>query len=69
MKYILIFILVLYGCSSTTTKTESEVDRAQFILLPESNKKDVDDIKLDYLKGLSFKYVKRMEEVINYSIN
>ena len=35
MKYILIFILVLYGCSSTTTKTESEVDRAQFILLPE----------------------------------
>ena len=35
MKYILIFFLVLYGCSSTTTKTESEVDRAQFILLPE----------------------------------
>jgi ATP-dependent Lon protease len=41
----------------------------KFILLPESNKKDVDDIKLNYLKGLSFKYVKRMEEVINYSIN
>ena len=40
----------------------------KFILLPEANKKDVDDIKLNYLKGLSFKYVKRMEEVIKYSL-
>ena len=32
------------------------------ILLPEANKKDVDDIKIDYLKGLDFKYVKKMED-------
>ena len=41
----------------------------KFILLPAANKKDVDEIKLNYLKGLVFKYVKRMEEVIKYSIN
>ena len=41
----------------------------KFILLPAANKKDVDEIKLNYLKGLAFKYVKRMEEVIKYSIN
>ena len=39
------------------------------ILLPESNKKDVEDIKQDYLKGLDFKYVKKMEEVIQFSLN
>ena len=40
----------------------------KFILLPDANKKDVDDIKLNYLRGLSFKYVKRMEDVIKYSL-
>ena len=40
----------------------------KFILLPESNKKDVNDIKSNYLEGLTFKYVKRMEEVINYAL-
>ncbi|MEC7618995.1 MAG: endopeptidase La [Bacteroidota bacterium] len=39
------------------------------ILLPEANKKDVDDIKIDYLKGLDFKYVKKMEDVIRFSLN
>ena len=39
------------------------------ILLPEANKKDVDDIKIDYLKGLDFKYVKKMEDVIHFSLN
>ena len=39
------------------------------ILLPEANKKDVDDIKIDYLKGLDFKYVKKMEDVIQFSLN
>ena len=39
------------------------------ILLPEANKKDVDDIKVDYLKGLDFKYVKKMEDVIHFSLN
>jgi len=40
----------------------------KLILMPESNKKDVDDIKPDYLKGLNFNYVKKMEDVINYSL-
>ena len=39
------------------------------ILLPEANKKDVDDIKIYYLKGLDFKYVKKMEDVIHFSLN
>ena len=39
------------------------------ILLPEANKKDVDDIKIDHLKGLDFKYVKKMEDVIHFSLN
>ena len=39
------------------------------ILLPEANKKDVDDIKIDYLKGLDFKYVKKVEDVIQFSLN
>jgi ATP-dependent Lon protease len=37
--------------------------------MPSANKKDVDDIKADYLKGLDFNYVKKMEEVIQYSLN
>jgi ATP-dependent Lon protease len=41
----------------------------KFILMPSANKKDVDDIKADYLKGLDFNYVKKMEEVIQYSLN
>ena len=40
----------------------------KFILLPDTNKKDVNEIKTDYLKGLSFKYVKRMEDVIKYAL-
>lgn len=35
MKYILVFFLFLYGCSSSTIKTESDVSRNQFLLLPE----------------------------------
>ena len=41
----------------------------KYILLPDSNKKDVGDIKKDYLKGLTFNYVKKMEEVLKYSLN
>jgi ATP-dependent Lon protease len=41
----------------------------KFILMPSANKKDVDDIKQDYLKGLDFNYVKKMEDVIKYSLN
>jgi ATP-dependent Lon protease len=40
----------------------------RFILLPEANQKDVNDIKKDYLKGLTFNYVKKMEDVINYAL-
>ena len=41
----------------------------KYILMPEANKKDVDDIKPDYLKGLDFNYVKKMENVIQYALN
>ena len=35
MRFILPILLVIYGCSSTTIKTESDVSRGQFLLLPE----------------------------------
>lgn len=38
------------------------------VILCEDNKKDVDDIKPEYLKGLSFHYVKQMEEVLEYAL-
>jgi ATP-dependent Lon protease len=33
------------------------------IILPESNRKDVDEIKPEYLEGLTFHYVKRINEI------
>lgn len=38
------------------------------ILLPESNRKDVEDIAKLYTKGLKFKYVSDMMDVIKYSV-
>jgi ATP-dependent Lon protease len=38
------------------------------IILCVDNKKDVDDIKPDYLKGLSFHYVSKMEEVLQFAL-
>lgn len=38
------------------------------LLLPQSNQKDVDDIAKHYLKGLKFKYVSDMMDVVKYSI-
>ncbi|MFN5458440.1 MAG: endopeptidase La [Bacteroidota bacterium] len=38
------------------------------IILCEDNRKDVEDIKHDYLKGLSFHYVKEMSEVLKHSL-
>ncbi len=38
------------------------------IILCADNKKDVDDIKADYLKGLSFKYVNQMTEVLQLAL-
>ena len=34
MKYLFIFLFFLCGCSSSTNKTESDVTRSQFLLLP-----------------------------------
>jgi ATP-dependent Lon protease len=44
--------------------------RAQIkeIILCEKNKKDVDEIKEDYLKGLTFHYVKTMKEVLEIAL-
>lgn len=38
------------------------------IILSEENRKDVEDIKPDYLKGLTFHYVKEMKEVIEIAL-
>ncbi|MBI2723038.1 MAG: endopeptidase La [Bacteroidetes bacterium] len=38
------------------------------IILCEDNRKDVEYIKQDYLKGLSFNYVKQMEEVLKLAL-
>lgn len=38
------------------------------ILLPQSNRKDIDDIARMYTKGLKFKYVEDMMEVIKHSV-
>ena len=38
------------------------------IILCADNKKDVDDIKADYLKGVSFHYVTKMEEVLKLAL-
>lgn len=38
------------------------------IILCEKNRKDVDDINPDYLKGLTFHYVTRMEEVLDIAL-
>lgn len=38
------------------------------IILCADNKKDVDDIKADYLKGLTFKYITQMNEVLQLAL-
>ena len=38
------------------------------IILCADNKKDIDDIKADYLKGLTFKYVSQMTEVLQLAL-
>ena len=38
------------------------------IILCSENKKDIDDIKPDYLKGLQFKYVHQMTEVLDLAL-
>ncbi|WP_196891557.1 endopeptidase La [Aureivirga marina] len=38
------------------------------IILSEANKKDIQEIKKEYLKGLTFHYVKEMKEVIDIAV-
>lgn len=38
------------------------------LILCKENKKDVDEIKLDYLKGLTFHYVEDITQVIDYAL-
>jgi ATP-dependent Lon protease len=38
------------------------------IILCESNKRDIEEIKADYLKGLTFHYVSDMKDVIKYAL-
>jgi len=37
-------------------------------VLCEANKKDVDDIKPEYLKGLTFHYITEMEDVLRIAL-
>lgn len=38
------------------------------IILCESNKRDIEDVKADYLKGLNFHYVKEMRDVLEVAL-
>ena len=38
------------------------------LVLPIANKKHVEEIEKKYIKGLKFRYVERMIEVINFSL-
>ena len=38
------------------------------IILCEKNRKDIDDIKASYLKGLTFHYVSKMDEVLEIAL-
>ena len=38
------------------------------ILLSEDNRKDIEEIKEEYLRGLKFHYVKDMNDVINIAV-
>ena len=38
------------------------------VMLPVPNKKDVDDIKPDYLKGLQFHFVRNIKEVLDIAL-
>jgi ATP-dependent Lon protease len=42
--------------------------RIKEIILCEENKRDIDEIKKEYLEGLTFHYVKDMEEVIKLAV-
>ncbi len=42
--------------------------RIKEIILCEGNKPDIDEIKDDYLKGLTFHYVKDMSDVIDHAL-
>ena len=42
--------------------------RIKEIILCEKNRKDVDEIKQDYLKGLTFHYVSKMDEVLELAL-
>lgn len=38
------------------------------IVLSEQNRKDIEDIRADYLEGLTFHYVGRVEEVVKIAL-
>ena len=42
--------------------------RIKELILCEENKRDIEEIKAEYLKGLTFHYVKDMSEVIDLAL-
>ena len=47
---------------------QPSVTKIKEIILSESNRKDIAEIKEDYLKGLTFHFVKEMHEVLDLAI-
>ena len=42
--------------------------RIKEIILCEENRKDIEEIKEDYLKGLTFHYVSEMKDVLKFAL-
>jgi ATP-dependent Lon protease len=40
----------------------------RYIILSDENKKDIDEIKAEYLKGLTFHYVSDIAQAIDYAL-
>ena len=47
---------------------QPSVQKSKKLFLSESNRKDIAEIKEDYLKGLTFHFVKEMHEVLDLAI-
>ena len=50
--------------------SDKESGRRKFceILLAESNRKNIEEIDARYLKGMRFRYVKEMMDVVDYAL-
>ena len=59
---------VLPVCGIKEKILAAKLSKIKEIILCEENRKDIEEINQNYLKGLTFHYVKEMEDVINYAL-